>query len=339
VDLVVDGTRTAKDTKLHEGMALRQLGIVLATTPHDRIWRQLPYCFRRLKSVDMKFILSFALLAAIAVAQESSPPAAASSPIQSDQHNAAKARAIIDQGIEALGGQAYLNFQDRTEEGRYFSLHHGRSEGVGAPYGRCFKFPDKDRFELLHIKAYHFLLFDVGNVAVKDKADIVTIHNGDKGFDINYKGTYPEKDTDTADYLRGRQHSIEWVLRKWLHEPGIALFYEGKTIAAQKDADQVTIMNAHNDAVTLYFDSVTHLPVKKSYSWRDPTDKERNVEEEIYDNYRPVQGIMTPFNLSTYYNGDMSSQRFRQTVTYNQNVSDSLFEARVTSETNKVHPK
>ena len=48
-------------------------------------------------------------------------------------------------------------------------------------------------------------------------------------------------------------------------------------------------MNAHNEGVTLYLDIDDHLPVKKTFSWRDPTDKQRNVEDEVYDNYRDVR--------------------------------------------------
>jgi hypothetical protein len=119
------------------------------------------------------------------------------------------------------------------------------------------------------------------------------------------------------------------VLRHWLHEPGIALFYEGPTVAEQKPAEQVTIMNARNQGVTLFIDATTHLPVKKTFSWRDPTDKQRNVEDEVYDNYRPVQGIMTPFSITRFYNGDMSNQRFLTSVSYNQGLSDSMFGASV----------
>jgi len=82
--------------------------------------------------------------------------------------------------------------------------------------------------------------------------------------------------------------------------------------------------------VTIDIDSDTHLPLKKTFSWRDPTDKERNVEEELYDNYRPVQGIMTPFSVIRFYNGDMSNERFLTAVTYNQGLSDSKFEAQIT---------
>jgi hypothetical protein len=51
------------------------------------------------------------------------------------------------------------------------------------------------------------------------------------------------------------------VLRKWLAEPNIALFYDGPAVAAEKPADQITIMR-QDDSVTIYLDSSTHLPVK-----------------------------------------------------------------------------
>lgn len=283
----------------------------------------------------MKPLLPFLLYAAVALGQaDATPPAASPQPIPVDQENANRARAVLDQAIEALGGQAYLTYQDRSEEGRFYTLHHGQSNSLGAPFGRYSKFPDKERVDILKMRNYHFLIFDVGNVAAKNKDDIVVIHTGDKGYEITYKGTAAEKPSDTAEYLRRRERSLDWVLRKWLNEPGVALFYEGTTVAAQKDVLQVTIMNARNQAVTLYIDARTYLPVKKKYSWRDPTDKERNVEEEVYDNYRPTQGIMTAFSVTRYYNGDMTFQRFINSVVYNKGLSDSWFDARVTYDPN-----
>jgi hypothetical protein len=90
-------------------------------------------------------------------------------------------------------------------------------------------------------------------------------------------------------------------------------------------------MNAKNEAVTLNFDINTHLPVKKSFSWRDPADKERNVEEEIFDDYRQVQGIMTPFGVTRTFNGDMSAQYFLNSTAYNRGVTDSLFDPKTAS--------
>jgi hypothetical protein len=244
--------------------------------------------------------------------------------------NARKAREIIDQGIAALGGQAYLNATEKSEEGRFFTFHHGAATGTPVLFGLYTKYPDKDRLEIIHLRSYHFLIFDVGSIPVKDKSDIIVIHNGDKGYEITYKGTAPVEAEDLVAYLRRREHSLDAVLRRWINEQGVALFYDGTAIAAGKPVVQVTVLNAKNDSVALFFDQNTHLPVKKSYSWRDPTDKYRNAEEEIYDNYRQADGVMAPHSVTRYYNGDMSYQRLLNTVNFSQKLDDKLFQAGVT---------
>jgi hypothetical protein len=238
-------------------------------------------------------------------ATPSPSPVAQSIPV--DQQNTQKARAWLDRMIEALGGQAYLSFEDILQEGRTYSFHLGRPNSVGIVFWRFYKYPDQDRVELTKTR------------------DVVEVFSGDRGFEITYKGTRQYDNKEQGDYLRRRHYSLEWVLRKWLPEPGVALFDEGPGVAAQKPVERVTIMNARNEAVTLSIDSETHLPVKKSYSWRDPTDQQRNVEDEVYDNYRPVQGIMTPFDITRFYNGDMSNQRFLTAVSFNKPLSDTLF--------------
>ncbi len=266
----------------------------------------------------MKHFLLILLFATLAAAQ-TAPPAAPAIPI--DQQNAAKARALIDQAIEALGGNAYLNIEDMTQEGRTYSFHHGEPSGAGLLFWRLYRFPDRERIELTK------------------KRDVAYVYRGNEGFEITYKGVRTDDPKVVADVIRRRNYSLEWVLRKWIHEPGVALFYDGASVAAQKDAQQVTLVNVRNESVTLYFDTTTHLPVKKTFSWRDPTDKERNLEEDIYDNYRPVEGVMTPFSVSHFYNGDMAGQRFLNSVRYNTGLSDSLFNVSVTYDPNKPAPR
>jgi hypothetical protein len=255
----------------------------------------------------MKIFLSLIVLAVMALAQSELAPPSQSIPV--DQENARKARAVLDQTIQALGGNAYLNISDMTQEGRNYSFYHGRPNSLGIVFWRFYKFPDRERIELTK------------------KRDVVYVYNGDNGYEITYKGTHAEDPKELADYLRRRHFALDVVLRKWLLETGVALFYEGQTVTEEKTVDQVTVMNSHNEGVTLYLDSADHLPVKKTYSWRDATDKQRNVEAEVYDNYREIQGIMTPYTVTRFYNGDISGQRFMTAVTYNPGLSDSQFEA------------
>ena len=245
------------------------------------------------------------LLAISALAQSPSP-------IPNENENAKKARAILNALIEKLGGQAYLNIQDMQQEGRTYAFYNGKPNSLGTLFWRSWKFPDKDRTELTK------------------QRDVVYIFNGDKGYEVSYKGTAAAEPDNLRDYIRRRNHSLENVLRVWLPDPKTALFYDGTAIAEQKHCDSVTLLNAQNDSVTLYIDSSTHLPVKKTFQWRDPSDKLKNEEGEIYDNFRVVQGVLTPHTLLRTHNGDTTNQRFLTTVTYNVGLPDSLFEATVT---------
>jgi hypothetical protein len=268
--------------------------------------KQLQSCSRRLTTVRTKATICVVFLASLLAAQSDTSAPSPSVPV--DQANALKAKALLNQAIQALGGNAYLNIQDISSEGRTYSFYHGRPNSLGIQFWRFYRYPDKDRVELTK------------------QRDVAYLHVGDKGYEITFKGTQPEDPKELATYLRRRHYALDVVLRTWLNDPKTALFYDGPTIAEQKPADQVTLLNAQNEGLTIYLDSDTHLPVKKSFSWRDPTDRQRNVEEEGYDNYRPVQGIMTPFRITGYYNGDMSGQRFLTSVSYNQGLADSLFD-------------
>lgn len=247
--------------------------------------------------------------------------------------NATKARAMLDQSIQALGGQAYLTYENKAEEGRAYSLFHGESRGVGAQYRLFTRFPDRDRFEILGRGNVVLPLPMVGVIVVshdkKDKSDIVVIHNGVKGYEITYKGTAPQDPVELARYLRRHQHSLDAVLRKWINDPAVALFYEGLAIMEGKATDQVTLVNSLNDAVTVNLDQNSHLPMKVSFTWRDPADKQKNVEDEVYDNYKPVQGIMTPHSVTRNFNGEMTQQRFINSAKYNLQLPDDMFQATV----------
>jgi len=222
--------------------------------------------------------------------------------------NSDKAKAIIEQGIQALGGQIYLTIRDREQQGRGYGFHHGNPTGGGGPFWSFSQFPDKERVEF-----------------TKER-DIAQVFVGDKGYEITFKGPHPVEQKDLDDYLRRRRFSLERVLRLWVNDPSVVMLFEGNAIAAQHPAYQVTLVNSQNESVTLYFDTDSHLPIKKSFEWRDPVDKQKNLEEEVYDNYRSVSGIMAPYNVTRYFNGDMSNQRYLSSVTINQGLDPAMFD-------------
>src|ERR1700722_18286281 len=113
----------------------------------------------------MKYAIIALLLTVLAFGQDN-PPAAPNDPsstpqtIPIDQANSQKAKDVLNQAIQALGGQTYLNISDMKFEGRGYSFHHGQPNSLGTVFWRFRKFPDKDRAEFTK------------------KRDIIQIYNG-----------------------------------------------------------------------------------------------------------------------------------------------------------------
>ena len=68
----------------------------------------------------MKQLLTILLLTALAAAQTAPAPSAAP-----QDESSRRARVLLDKMIQALGGQAYLNIQDMSQEGRTYGFSHG----------------------------------------------------------------------------------------------------------------------------------------------------------------------------------------------------------------------
>ena len=98
----------------------------------------------------IKYLLPVLLCSALVGAQTAPTPTKVSSaaPTSTEDENARKARTLLDQAIKALGGQAYLEIQDMSQEGRSYSFYHGRPNSTGLLFWRFTKFPDKERVEL-----------------------------------------------------------------------------------------------------------------------------------------------------------------------------------------------
>jgi hypothetical protein len=78
--------------------------------------------------------------------------------------------------------------------------------------------------------------------------------------------------------------------------------------------------------ITVYFHQSTKLPVKETWSWRDPKTKERNDEVTTFTRYRDTGGgVQWPYQIERQRNGEKVYEIFSESVTINQNLSDSTF--------------
>jgi len=67
------------------------------------------------------------------------------------------------------------------------------------------------------------------------------------------------------------------------------------------------VIDSTNDSVTLELDANTHLPLRRTFEWRNATYKDRDEDVEEYSDYHDVQGLPTPYTVTRYHNGDMVS--------------------------------
>lgn len=235
---------------------------------------------------------------------------AVSLPAQQDDSakNAQHARDALGLMVKALGGDAWLHMQNREYIGRTAAFYHGKPSGATAEYWEYHTWPDKDRVEYTKHR------------------DVVQIYTGREGWEIIYSGKKPLPQEQVDEFLRRRDHSIETVIKQWLNDPKTILIYEGQHLAESHMADQVTLISAQNEAVTIQMDTQTHLPLRRSFQWRDPTYHDKDEDAEEYDNYRLVDGFQTPFNITRFKNGDMVNQRFLFKAVYNQSLPADEFE-------------
>lgn len=262
-------------------------------------------------SVKMSQVFTICLLLAClslpSVAGEQTSPSQEGPEAQTNQQ---KARKVLDRMIAALGGQAYLTLQNSYSEGRYGRFGHNEAQIGGTVFFRFWQWPDKDRWELT------------------PQRDIVQLYLDDKAIEVTYKGASPQdpqKDENVKLNLLRRHYSLENILRTWINQPGTILLDEGAALANSRMAERITVISANNESVTILVSTDTHLPAQKTFYIRDPQSRERDEDDEIYDNWRMVQGINTPFSRLVQHNGRMARQEFLQEIVYNREPPPNIF--------------
>jgi hypothetical protein len=231
-------------------------------------------------------------------------PSGSRTPTSGDEaaRNARQARAILDAMVQALGGQAWLNMKNVEREGQVAAFFHGSPDAGTTMYFEYHQWPDHDRIEYTKHR------------------DVVQFYVGRTGEEVTYKGKAALPQEQVDDYMRRRDHSIETVVKTWLNDPKTILVYEGQRLAERHLADQVTLISAENESVTIQTDAQTHLPLRRTFQWRDPLYHDKNTDAEEYDDYHTMEGFPTPFTISRYKNDDEIRQYYLVHVKYNQDL-------------------
>ena len=222
--------------------------------------------------------------------------------------NAAKARAALDAMVKALGGDAWLNMKNMERQGHIAAFYHGNPELGTTLFWEYHEWPDRDRLEYTKHR------------------DVMQFYIGRKGIEITYRGAKALPQEQVDDFLRRRDHSIETAVKVWMKDPKTIFLFEGQRMAERHLADQVTLISAENESITIQMDAQTHLPLTRSFQWRDPVYKDKNTDVEEYADYHEVQGFQTAFSITRLRNEDTTRQVYVDKVVYNQDLPDGFWD-------------
>jgi hypothetical protein len=223
------------------------------------------------------------------------------------EQSAAKAKQILEQGIEALGGSAYLSIRDITCTGRIGSFDHA---GDVTGFGKFIDYavpPLKERQENL------------------PKRNIIEVYNNDKGWTLDRGGVSEEPKVEIDDFQETAKKDLFNILRYRMHEPGMVMRYGGPDVVDLKQAQWVELVDSDNRTIRIAFADNTHLPIRKTVETRDPRTRMKSAEVEYYSNYHPIDGVQTPFQITRERNQIKVFQVFFDGCHYNTSVSDALF--------------
>jgi hypothetical protein len=235
-----------------------------------------------------------------------------------DPNDPASGRKLLDKMIEALGGDAWRNRTDYSATGQTGSFY----KGAANPYVMQF-----ERYVRLNPFGERLIVVSKQGVLIPTtKRDVAVIWTNGKGYEVTYKGKKELPEKELTEFFLYQNHSLDTVMLKWLKEPGVLVSYLGTQLVDRKVADRVSILTESNDGVTIDLDENTHLPINLTFKWRDPTYHDFNTEMQEFDDYHPIDGVMTPLTLTRFHNGDMTTQIFLKEVHYNVHFPEDLLD-------------
>jgi hypothetical protein len=217
-----------------------------------------------------------------------------------------KARQLLDQAIQALGGPAFLNFKNLATSGRVFGFSNGQMAGV-QPYKSTYAPPDKRRFSYGKSKP------------------VTLINNGNEAWQLDQYGLTHQLPQQIQHWKMANRYRLDNLFRTIIKESGVLILDHGVDFVANRPAYVIDITDARNIQIHLYLRKTNHLPLRITYRIQNSKTQDWDDYTDNYSDYRQFDGIMTPMNIGRELNGDRIGAVYRNKASYNVTVPANYF--------------
>ncbi|MGH9474794.1 MAG: hypothetical protein ACRD1C_00525 [Terriglobales bacterium] len=219
----------------------------------------------------------------------------------------AAAHRAIAAAIAALGGDMYLQANERSGEGYLYTFNSaGEMNGAGTRFWSYFRYPADERLELTK------------------KRNVIYIYAGGKGWEITFRGVAPMLPRALSNYNAVSTHSLDVILKNWASDPATLMLDQGNGTFDEAPVDTVLLTSKDGDSATLDFALDTHLPVRVRWTRTDPDTGGRYIESVVYGNWASIGGIEAAFSVDRYQGPQRLQQEYYTQISFAPFL-DSLF--------------
>jgi len=225
-----------------------------------------------------------------------------------------KAQQIVQKGIQAIGGDAYLNVKTVIGRGFYTDYHDGVS-GVPLRFVDYIAYPDRERTEFT----------GGGNRIIQ-----TNYQNEGWLFDAAAKSLKDQTAKQVEDFRTGMRASMENLLRGWWRKEGATLSYVGRreaSLGRRNEAVKLTYPDGF--WIEYEFAAVEGTPAKVIYKRKqknpDTDEMFETNEEDRFFKPVAVSGVSAPFVIDHFRNGVQTSRINYESIEFNKPLADSLF--------------
>jgi len=243
------------------------------------------------------------------------------------EQSAAKAKQVLQQVINALGGQAYLNVRDMQCDGRVAQFGTAGTLLGFTLFHDLWLLPDKNRVEYISKGEHTIVGFLMGSdeLLITHGGAMITIYNGNDGWSLDKSGVSEQPEDMIKNFSEEVTSGMNNMLRKRMNEPGVDVQYGGTDLIDLKEAEWIEFTDSDRRVMRLGIDKYSHLPLRWIVSSRDPETRVTTENITSYTQYMALDGVRTPLSIELSRNDRKLTQTFLSACKYNSDLAPDLF--------------
>ena len=241
---------------------------------------------------------------------------------QAAEAPAERGKRLVNEALQALGGDAFTHMQDRAESGRVFNFY--RSEITA--------------LSLAKIYTQYLPAPAPGNLGLRERESFLAetlkrpetsaiLFREDGAWSITFRGAEPLDSQRYQDFKDSTVRNVFYILRCRLNEPGWEFDWQSTDVFENRPVEIVDMTDGAGQTVTVTFDQDSKLPLRETYRRRNAQFKDFDTESTFFANYHAAgHGVQWPTNIRRERNGDKIFEMYSDTVEVDKGPAADLFE-------------